>query len=410
MAALSRITFFGYELGWTVASWWPGVILVMLGSICINVGTNVMKIAINKRLELPPEARKRLTKTPVWLAGLLGYIFGTLLSFASFKFAAQSLLAGLSSVQFLSQVFFSKFFLKETVDRFAFLGVAMICGGCVLIVIFGTHETRNYEPVEIAALFGRSPYVCYMLSIAALSMFASVLYSQQKQRITRARGAERWSTGLATMPEKQLLGLLYSFRSAVWGTQAVILAKALSMLITQLLSPREDQDNPLQSYETYFFIVGLIAAGTFWVMRLNHSLRLFDAVYIIPMMQIMWMLFSSLSGGVFYDEFSGWGVKECTCYIIGFGTILAGVVFLCPRAPEERPITSADVMNELGWIEPMRPPNAAQYEAVALNGSKHVGVDMSDGGTDQDADRYDADASGRVGFLPAADEDRDARR
>lgn len=345
-----------------------------------------MKLAINQRLLIPQESRKRLTHTPLWLFGLVGFTIGTLMSFAAFKFAAQSLLAGLSSVQFLSQVFFSKLILHERVDRYSYLGVMMICVGCILIVIYGTHETSNYGPEEIAALFGRSPYVCFMLVCGTASMVSWVLYIQMKQRIYRSRGADKWDMKLASMRERQILGALFSFRTAIWGFQAVVLAKALSMLLNQLLNPKKGQGNPLAAYQTYFILIGFIGAGSFWLMRLNHALRLFDAVYIIPMLQINWILFSSLSGGVFYDEFTGWGAKEYAIYVLGFTIILSGVAFLCPRGSEERPVTSADVAGEFEFlgIEPMRQPNAVHYEMIREESCAeelfpdHVGGDVEE--------------------------------
>lgn len=36
--AVVRTHVFGYQIGWTVAKWWPGVILAMVGSICVNLG------------------------------------------------------------------------------------------------------------------------------------------------------------------------------------------------------------------------------------------------------------------------------------------------------------------------------------------------------------------------------------
>eukprot|EP00181_Compsopogon_caeruleus_P006431 CAMPEP_0184680778 /NCGR_PEP_ID=MMETSP0312-20130426/3687_1 /TAXON_ID=31354 /ORGANISM="Compsopogon coeruleus, Strain SAG 36.94" /LENGTH=369 /DNA_ID=CAMNT_0027131133 /DNA_START=286 /DNA_END=1396 /DNA_ORIENTATION=+ len=332
-----------------------------------------MKLAINQRLQLPQESRKRLSRTPIWLLGLAGFVFGTLLSFAAFKFAAQSLLAGLSSVQFLSQVFFSKFILHERVDRYSYMGVFLICMGCVLIVIYGTHETKNYGPEEIAALFGRSPYVCFMLFCGSASMVSWVLYNQTKQRICRNRGGDKWDIKMANMREKQVLGALFSFRTAIWGTQAVVLAKALSMLLNQALNPQQNQKSPFVAYQTYFILIGFVGVGSFWLIRLNHALRLFDAVYIIPMLQMNWILFSSLSGGVFYDEFNGWGLKEFGIYTLGVSLILAGVALLCPRASDERPVTAADVAGEFEFlgIEPIRLPNAATYEILRDDSKEH---------------------------------------
>lgn len=110
-----------------------------------NVGTNIIKLAINKRLRLPEASRPRLSSMPMWLCGFATFVLGTAMSFGAFKFAAQSLLAGLGSVQFLSQVFFSRFILREKVESYAYFGVGLIIVGCVMLVVFGAHETKNYK-------------------------------------------------------------------------------------------------------------------------------------------------------------------------------------------------------------------------------------------------------------------------
>jgi hypothetical protein len=77
-----------------------------------------MKLAINKRMLIPLETRPRVSAMPQWITGFSLFAFGTGMSFGAFKFAAQSLLAGLGSVQFLSQVFFSRFILHERVESY----------------------------------------------------------------------------------------------------------------------------------------------------------------------------------------------------------------------------------------------------------------------------------------------------
>lgn len=94
---------------------------------------------------MPVHLRPRVSSMPMWLVGFGMFVLGTAMSFGAFKFAAQSLLSGLGSVQFLSQVFFSRFILHEKVEQYAYFGVVLIIVGCVFIVVFGAHQTKNYK-------------------------------------------------------------------------------------------------------------------------------------------------------------------------------------------------------------------------------------------------------------------------
>lgn len=282
------------------------------------------------------------------------------MSFGAFKFAAQSLLSGLGSVQFLSQVFFSRFILHEKIEKYAYAGVALIITGCVFIVVFGAHGSKNYRPEELAALYGRSEYVCYLLGAGFLACVVSLCYSSMKQRIMRDRGLGRFDIAKSTIRERQILAMFFSIKSALFGTQAVVLAKSLSMLLIQALHPNPAYSNPLFSYQTYFIILGFIAAATYWVTRLNHGLRLFEALYLIPMMQICWILFSTVAGGIYYEEFIGFGRKEYGAYAVGFVCVLVGVAMLCPR-DDTKSLNAADVIYDIVSDEnPLASPTIRQ--------------------------------------------------
>lgn len=328
------------------------------------MGTNVMKLAINRRLLLPPDERPRLSRLPMWIGGFSIFTLGTAMSFGAFKFAAQSLLSGLGSVQFLSQVFFSHFILHEKIERYAYAGVALIISGCVFLVIFGAHGTKNYRPEELAALYGRSEYVCYLLGAGFLACFVTLAYSAMKQKIMRDHGIGRFDIAKSSVRQRQVLAVFFSIKSALFGTQAVVLAKSLSMLLIQALHPSPAYSNPLFSYQTYFILLGFIAAATFWVTRLNHGLRLFEAVYLIPMMQICWILFSTIAGGIYYEEFIGFGRKEYGAYAIGFVCVLIGVAMLCPRDDvNAKSMNAADVIYEIVSEEnPLVSPQHSNFQ------------------------------------------------
>lgn len=365
-------------LGWQVGEWWPGIVLAVVGAIFNNLGTNVMKLSINLRARLPPTARPRLTSMPQWLLGFGLFALGTAMSFGAFKFAAQSLLSGLASVQFLSQVVFSKYVLHERIERLAYVGVALITVGCVLLVIFGAHESKNYKPEELAALYGRSEYVCYLLGVGFLACAASIAYRMLKQHIMRANGLSRFDMKKASVRERQVLAFFFSVRSGIFGSQAVVLAKSLSMLLIQLLHPSPFYSNPLKSYQTYFIILGFAAAATYWVTRLNHGLRLFEAVYLIPMMQICWILFSTIAGGIYYEEFTGFGPREYAAYAVGFVCVLGGVALLCPR-DDVKTLNAADVLYEIVSDEnPLVTPRPREHgnteEAFVLGGDEEEGL------------------------------------
>jgi len=64
------------------------------------------------------------------------FVTGTILTFVSFAFAPQSVLAPLESVQFVSNVFFTKLILGRKITRQQVLGTCLIILGCITAITF----------------------------------------------------------------------------------------------------------------------------------------------------------------------------------------------------------------------------------------------------------------------------------
>lgn len=205
-------------LGRSIASWWIGIVLSILGSVGANLAVNLQKLAINQRLMLAPSQRRRLSHTPLWVLGLFIFLFSNVIGFFSYRYAAQSVLAGLSSLQFLSHVLFARFILKEPTDMSAYYGTALIISGCLFVILFGKHDTRAFGVNDLITLFGKSPFVCYGFAIAFFSVVCSTTYTQIKQRIARKHGVAKFDPTLASLREGQFLAALYALSSSVWGT------------------------------------------------------------------------------------------------------------------------------------------------------------------------------------------------
>lgn len=190
--------------------WIIGVCLNLTGSLLINGGTNVMKLAHIRRAEkiynesaaaiggasnqqnesalseielqhiniggenekerfveegASPEAAPTVPgpnkpaqpppiwKSKIWLLGFVFFTGGNALNFVSFGFAAQSLLAALGAVQFVSNVIFARFLLKEPMT-WRVIGatvVITVCKGCLLPPPDGHFKL---EPVTYARVLG----------------------------------------------------------------------------------------------------------------------------------------------------------------------------------------------------------------------------------------------------------------
>ena len=94
----------------------------------------------------------------------------------SFGFAAQSLLASLGSVQFVSNVFFGKFVLGENVTGKTWLATIVICVGNMLIVYSSNRDSKEYTAKELFYAYTQD-YKWYCLAMGILLFVIQKIYN-----------------------------------------------------------------------------------------------------------------------------------------------------------------------------------------------------------------------------------------
>jgi hypothetical protein len=167
-----------------------GIVLGLVGSVFINVGNNIQalgltRLEIQKATSLVEALASGLEgciddeidacESPVWLAGTIMFLTGSIINFVAFAFAPQSILASLEGIQvkhkfypirlhaltlqyinpgilcsslffllsqFVTNVLFGKFVLSSNVTITMYIGTAVTCAGIVVIVL----ACRHVEP------------------------------------------------------------------------------------------------------------------------------------------------------------------------------------------------------------------------------------------------------------------------
>eukprot|EP00798_Chlamydomonas_sp_ICE-L_P030364 gene30364-35369_t len=302
--------------------WVIGAGMNLIGSIAINLGTNVMKLGHNKRDALPglSEDKPKVIKFREFQIGLTVFIIGNIFNFASFGFAAQSLLAALGSIQFVSNVIFAAFVLKEKITKAVLIATGCILLGCMLLVIFGNHSSEAYTADDLLAFYGGPVYIAYLIFAGAAVVGTYLLYLRGTKILKESAGF-----GESTHKWMQILPVAYSIFSAIVGTQSVLFSKSLSVLLRSTLGEGENQ---LGNWYTWFTLFCFILTAGFWMTRLNKGLGMFPAMIIVPVLQICWTLFSLISGMCYFKEYQGFTALTTCMFTIGVLTVFFGVYLL----------------------------------------------------------------------------------
>lgn len=127
--------------------------------------------------------------------------------------------------------------------------------------------------------------------------------------------------------------IAYAAVSAMIGTCSVTIGKALSGIVLQAF----DRNSPgeLNTIWPYLLLALFVIITAFWLYRMNSALKKYDAMFIIPVLQALWLLFAVLNGGIFYEEFADLSLLYNFLFGSGIVILLFGVSIFSPRVPEK---------------------------------------------------------------------------
>ena len=127
----------------------------------------------------------------------------------------------------------------------------------------------------------------------------------------------------------RMLPFSYASISAIIGTQSVLLAKSMA----ELLRTTADGRQQFSAYFTWVILAAWLSSMLFWMYRMTTALRKFDKEpLIIPVLQVVWTIFSIVGGGIYFQEFMEMSAVAIALFVIGVLMLLAGVYLLTPES------------------------------------------------------------------------------
>jgi|Transcript_75496 hypothetical protein len=103
------------------------------------------------------------------------------------------------------------------------------------------------------------------------------------------------------LPHSHLvLPITYAVFSALFGTLSVVFAKCLAILLERSTTYCE---KVFEDFFTYICILAWICLVGVWLFRLNEALSKYNPLFIIPLLQVNFIFFAMISGGIYFKEF-----------------------------------------------------------------------------------------------------------
>ncbi|KAM3241733.1 hypothetical protein ACQJBY_054497 [Aegilops geniculata] len=317
-----------------MGDWIIGALINIVGSVAINFGTNLLKLGHDQREKLYSSNNqgdgkfvpKSVMYFQTWRIGILFFAVGNCLNFMSFAYAAQSLLAALGSIQFVSNIAFAYVVLNKTISVKVMVATTFIVFGNVFLVSFGNHQSPVYTPEQLIAKYSNLVFVLYCMSLVFVVALSQYLYRSGETILSD--NAKDTSTHWRT-----LLPFSYAIVSGAIGSCSVLFAKSLSNMLRLTMSSRYQ----FHSWFTYSILLLFLCTAGFW---------------------IAWTFFSICTGFVYFQEYQVFDTLRIIMFVLGMTFVFIGISLL---APDENKV--ADTKDG---------SNATKDAAIDMNSEAHV--------------------------------------
>ncbi|KAF4674317.1 NIPA-like protein 3 [Perkinsus olseni] len=315
-----------------------GIFVNAVGAILTNLGTVLIKY--HSAVQHDSGCAQRI--------GIGSFCVGNLLTFSSFSFAPQSLLAGVSAVQFVSNIFFAKIFLGENICSRNISGTVLIIASVTLLVVTARdvkkpadftldqwfasfqHNSGTLRLCEVLLI--STPILCFTFWFRTGADIFLIGFKKIKTRLEWEVSQPRSKGRLARV----LIPFNFILPNAAIGAQSAVFGKLLSLVANR--ATLHGQWFELVRPRTLLALVGWVFTATLWVVQLDRALRLFPGGFVVPLTQVCWIICTMVSGGVVYDEFDRMTATQQCIFAWSTIALLFGVYLLSPIEQKKPPI------------------------------------------------------------------------
>jgi hypothetical protein len=194
-----------------------------------------------------------------------------------------------------------------------------IVSGNILVLIFSDHADYLLNSRQVVQLYiSNTAYHIYIIFAGVIWLIFHIVFRKYHYSQT-VLNVRLWH-------HEFIEPLSFSISSALIGTQAVLNAKCMSMFIQVSVQGFNEFIRPA----IYIILVIWLMLVVYWLKRLDLGLELFPPMFIIPVLQVFYMFFAIVCGGIFFEEFNDFTTIQTIGFSLGVFTILVGVYGLAP--------------------------------------------------------------------------------
>ncbi|KAK4187293.1 hypothetical protein QBC35DRAFT_385106 [Podospora australis] len=266
----------------------------------------------------PPYRRRR------WQLGMGMFIMANVLG-SSIQISMLPLPV-LSTLQASGLVFNSicaTLILGEPFTRWSLWGTLLVCGGAVLIAIFGAIPSPAHKLSELLDLLGRRPFVIWM-SFQAVIVIGIAVATEVISHFTTLMQDTRF---------RLARGFAYGCISGILSAHSLLVAKSAVELILRTIV---DGDNQFIHWQSWMLVLGLVTLALSQLYYLHRGLKLVSTSVLYPLIFCVYNIIAILDGLIYFRQTDLIGPLRACLITLGTAILLFGVLALSWRLNDEQ--------------------------------------------------------------------------
>jgi uncharacterized membrane protein len=283
--------------------WLIGIAISLVGNITSSIGPNLQKYAFTKT------EYTNYLKNPYWWCGQILVMMGTITDFIALYFASPSIIAPTAAFILPCNFLIAHYKFNEELHKNDIYSTLLIVFGSILSVSFGDHTETNYSLDQLSDFWDNPVFITYfcIICLACCNIFVQI-----KRTTDKSESNNRYCL------------LLCSISGICSGLSFLIGKSVLELLKVSFLG-----NNQLIYFGSWLYIFMLVVSITIQQYFYNQALKIYNAMFAVPIFQCFLIGTTSISSVVFFHEYTQYELVQWVMFPLGILIIILGASWLC---------------------------------------------------------------------------------
>jgi len=182
--------------------------------------------------------------------------------------------------------------LGEPFTRWSFGGTVLVCGGAILIAIYGAIGEPAHNLDQLLVLLRRRQFILWMIGQAILTIAI----------VAGAKALKYLNPWTNNSPRMRLFrGVAYGAVSGILSAHSLLVAKSAVELLVRTIV---DRHNEFNRWESWVILLSLLALALTQLYYLHRGLKLCSTSILYPFVFCVYNIIAISDGLIYFDQSS----------------------------------------------------------------------------------------------------------